>query len=145
MKHRLRKWAMLAALAAFFYAAGDVSLCDKLHAGESGTKSRSEVKNISVKQAKELIEEGRDIFVLDVRAKEEYNEGHIKGSHLIPLQNIEQNIHKIPKDKKVIVYCFSRKRSAKACEILRDKGLKELYNVLGGFQQWQSEGHPREQ
>ena len=72
------------------------------------------------------------------------NDAHIKGANLIPIQELEQNINKIPKDKKVIVHCAKGKRSAKACEILKDEGLKELYNVEGGINQWKSEGYPVE-
>lgn len=117
---------------------------EKLHAGEDITKAQTEVKNISAKQAKELIEKGNEVFILDVRTREEYNEFHMKGANLIPIQELEQNISKIPKDKKVIVHCAKGKRSAKACEILKNKGLKELYNVEGGINQWKSEGYPVE-
>jgi rhodanese-related sulfurtransferase len=115
-----------------------------LHAGEGPAKTQIEVKNISAKQAKELIEEGNEVFILDVRTREEYNEFHMKGANLIPIQELEQNISKIPKDKKVIVHCAKGKRSATACEILKNKGLKELYNVEGGINQWKSEGYPVE-
>ncbi|MBU6392207.1 MAG: rhodanese-like domain-containing protein [Planctomycetota bacterium] len=107
-------------------------------------KTQIDVKNISAKQAKELIDNEKDVFILDVRTKEEYREFHIKGSHLIPIQELERNINKIPKDKKVIVHCASGNRSAQACETLKDKGLKELYNIEGGILKWQKEGYPVE-
>ncbi|MBI2469978.1 MAG: rhodanese-like domain-containing protein [Planctomycetes bacterium] len=115
-----------------------------LNAGETPPKTQTEVKNISPKQAKELIDKEKDVFVLDVRTKEEYDKMHIKGANLIPIQEMEQNISKIPKDRKVIVHCAAGKRSAKACEMLKDKGLKELYNVDGGINKWQAEGFPVE-
>lgn len=116
----------------------------RLYADEGQAKMQTEVKNISARQAKELINKEKDVFILDVRTKEEYNEAHIKGANLIPIQELEQNIGKIPKDKKVVVHCAKGKRSARACEILKDKGLKELYNVEGGINQWKSEGFPVE-
>ena len=84
------------------------------------------------------------MFVLDVRTEEEYKEVHIKDAHLIPIKELEQNINKIPKDKKVVVHCAAGKRSARACEMLKDKGLKELYNLEGGINKWQAEGYPVE-
>lgn len=114
----------------------------KLYAEEVGAQAA--VKNISPGQAREIIEKAKDVFILDVRTQEEYNEFHLKGANLIPIQELEQNIHKIPKDKIVIVHCAKGKRSAKACEILKDKGLKELYNVEGGINQWKAEGFPVE-
>jgi|SRR3990167_8531235 len=104
-------------------------------------KDSCEVKDISAKQAKELIAKGDNVFVLDVRTKEKYNEVHIKEANHIPIQELEQNIHKIPKDKKVIVHCASGNSSSKACEILKDKGLKELYHLKGGIREWQAESY----
>lgn len=115
-----------------------------LFAKDSTTKTQAEVKVLSAKQAKELIDKEKDVFVLDVRSREEYNEGHIKGANLIPIQELGQNIDKIPTDKKIIVHCAKGGRSTKACDLLKDKGLKELYNFKGGFHQWQSEGYPVE-
>lgn len=117
---------------------------NKLCTEEGSAKAETEVKNISAKQAKELIDKEKDVFILDVRTKEEYNEAHIKGASLIPIRELEQNINRIPKDKKVIVHCATGKRSARACGMLKDKGLKELYNVEGGITQWKSEGYPIE-
>jgi rhodanese-related sulfurtransferase len=128
----------------FLNAVTGILSLEKLHAGEGGAKTQTEVNNISAKHAKELIDKEKDVFILDVRTKEEYNEAHIKGANLIPIKELEQNINKIPRDKKVIVHCAKGKRSAKSCEILKDKGLKELYNLEGGISQWQAEGYPVE-
>ncbi|MCR4319472.1 MAG: rhodanese-like domain-containing protein [Candidatus Brocadiaceae bacterium] len=104
-------------------------------------KDSYEVKDISAKQAKELIDKEKDVIVVDVRTKEKYNEVHIKSANLIPVQELEQNIHKIPKDKKVIIHCGSGNSSSKACEVLKGKGLKELYHLKGGIREWQAEGY----
>ena len=127
-----------------FNSFADILVSKKLFAKEEITKTQPEVKNISPKQAMKLIEKEKDVFVLDVRTQEEYDKVHIKNANLIPIQELEQNINKIPKDKKVIVHCAKGKRSARACEILKDKGLKELYNVEGGIDKWQEEGFPVE-
>ena len=121
-----------------------IFIVERLHAGEKQLKTQTEVNNISPKQAKELMDKAKDVFVLDVRTVEEYKEVHIKDAHLIPIKELEKNIDKIPKDKKVVVHCAAGKRSARACEILKDKGLKELYNVAGGINKWQAEGYPVE-
>ncbi|MCF6155593.1 MAG: rhodanese-like domain-containing protein [Candidatus Brocadia sp.] len=142
MKRNLRKVIVLSVGVILFLSTVTGMLgFKKLHAEEGSTKTQTEVRNISARQAKELIEKEKDVFILDVRTKEEYNEAHIKGANLIPIQELEANLNKIPKDKKVIVHCAKGKRSARACEILKDKGLKELYNVEGGINQWKSEGY----
>jgi rhodanese-related sulfurtransferase len=117
---------------------------DKLCATENSTNNQTDVKDISVNQARELIGKQQDVFLLDIRTKEEHKEVHIKDAHLIPVQELEQNIDKIPKDRKVIVYCGSGMRNSKACKILKEKGYKELYNVEGGIKKWRAEGYPVE-
>jgi rhodanese-related sulfurtransferase len=119
-------------------------IVEKLPAADKQTKTQTEVNNISPKQAKDLMDKEKDVFVLDVRTEEEYKGVHIKDAHLIPIKELEQNINKIPKDKKVVVHCAAGKRSARACEMLKDKGLKELYNLEGGINKWQAEGYPVE-
>ena len=128
----------------FLNVVAGIFIVEKLPAGEKRPKTQTEVNNISPKQAKELMDKANDVFVLDVRTEKEYKEVHIKDAHLIPIKELEQNINKIPKDKKVVVHCAAGKRSARACEILKDKGLKELYNLEGGINKWQAEGYPVE-
>src|SRR4030067_1477445 len=123
-----------------------VILLSNITSGISGNKellaesirsqAETTIKNVSPKEAKELIDSGNEVFLLDVRTKEEYNESHIKTAHLVPVQELEQHIALIPKDKNVVVYCASGKRSARACEILKNKGLKALYHIKSGIRQW---------
>ena len=135
---------MLAGMTVFVNAITGVLIPKNIHAGEGNKKTQTEVKNISAKQSRELIDNNKDVYILDVRTKDEYNEVHLKDAHLIPIQELEQNINNIPRDKKVVVHCAAGKRSAKACELLKDKGLKELYNVEGGIRKWEAEGYPVE-
>ena len=108
------------------------------------TQAETVIKNVSPKEARELMGSENDVFLLDVRTKEECNESHIKTAHLIPVQELEQNIDRILKDRNVIVYCASGKRSARACGILKNKGLKALYNIEGGIHRWVADGYPVE-
>ena len=142
--HQICKAILAVITILFMNMITDITAFKNLHAGENQTKTQPEVNNISPKQAKDLMDKANDVFVLDVRTEEEYKEVHIKDAHLIPIKELEQNINKIPKDKKVVVHCASGKRSAKACEMLKDKGLKELYNLEGGINKWQAEGYPVE-
>lgn len=74
---------------------------------------------------KEVMKNGATI--LDVRTKGEYAEGHVKGSLHIPLDQLEQNIKKIRKDKPVIACCRSGARSGMAVDILKRHNI-EAYN-----------------
>lgn len=78
---------------------------------------------------KELMANGAQI--VDVRTKNEYGYGHIKGSLNIPLNNLSSNLGKLKKDKPVITCCASGMRSASARSILKQNGFKEVYNGGG--------------
>lgn len=60
--------------------------------------------------------------VVDVRSREEFASGHLKGSINIPLSELNRNLGKIRKDKTVIVCCASGMRSASAKSALESHG-----------------------
>lgn len=71
-------------------------------------------------------------FLVDVRTKEEYKSGHIKGSLNIPLQNIER-ITQYIKDLNtpIFIYCLSGSRSRQAQTILKKMGYTNITNIGG--------------
>ena len=92
---------------------------------------------ISYVQAKEKIINGGAILI-DVRTQEEYDTSHIDGASLLTLDNInEDTVTSIVynKNKPIIVYCQSGKRSAQALNILKNLGYKEVYD-LGAMSNW---------
>lgn len=108
----------------------------------SGCVSNEEARytDVTVSQGKEMIDRG-EVFLLDVRTQEEYDADHIKGSTLIPVQVLEGRLDEIPKDKKILVYCRTGRRSAQASEILVNNGFNEVYNMEGGIVEWKSSGY----
>ena len=97
--------------------------------------------NINAQSAKELIDSG-SVFLVDVRTPEEFNESHIDGAILRPLQELENPqmletiIETLPKDKPILVYCRSGRRSAVASNILIKSGFV-VYNLEGGIIEWE--------
>ena len=83
---------------------------------------------------KEILAQGATL--VDVRTREEYAGGHIPGSIKIPLNNLESNLSKIPKNKAVIACCASGMRSGAAKSLLASKGFTEVHNGGG----WRSLG-----
>lgn len=83
----------------------------------------------------ELVKSGAQI--VDVRTRQEYAGGHIKGSVNIPLNELNTNLKKIKKDKPVITCCASGMRSSSARGILKSNGYEEVYNG-GGWASLQS-------
>jgi rhodanese-related sulfurtransferase len=97
------------------------------------------MKEVSVKELKQMIDNKEDIQIIDVREPNEFNQANIEGE-LIPLGTIPQNADKISKTKKVIVHCRSGKRSENAIKYLEaNHGLDNLYNLKGGILAWKAE------
>lgn len=67
--------------------------------------------------------------IIDVRTKEEFKIGNIKGSLNVPLQVLQNNFSRIKKDKPVIICCASGMRSASAKSILKSNGFLEVHNA----------------
>ena len=102
-------------------------------------------ENLEPKEAYQLLQKEKDkIVLLDVRNPEEIKtDGKIPGSILIPLGTLAQNIDKLDKNKKIMVYCHSGMRSVSAARMLSSVGFKVL-NIKGGILSWKSEGLPVE-
>ena len=93
--------------------------------------------NIKPEEAKKRLEGEKGIILLDVRTQEEYDEKHITGSVLIPVDIIEKEAPAKLSDKNstIFVYCRSGRRSIIASEALVKMGYTKVYN-LGGIIDW---------
>jgi rhodanese-related sulfurtransferase len=99
------------------------------------------MKEISVQELKEKMDDGEDFQLIDVREDFEYEMSNL-GGELIPLSGITIESGKIEKNKPVVVMCRSGKRSAAAIMQLEQQGFKDLYNLKGGILAWADEIDP---
>jgi len=83
-------------------------------------------------------------FFLDVRSQEEWNQFHIKGSTLIPLDQLQSRLNAVPKDKDVVVVCLSGHRSLSGTVILQQAGYQNVFCLSGGLTAWKAAGYPLE-
>jgi rhodanese-related sulfurtransferase len=83
-------------------------------------------------------------FILDVRTPEEYQQVHIEGTHLIPIQQLQARIGELEskKHEDIFIYCATGNRSTVASRILADRGFKRIYNLRYGVYDWARKGHP---
>lgn len=88
-------------------------------------------KQITVDKVRTLLEE--KAYFVDVREKGEYERGHIKGAHLVPLSELRERIMEIPKDEPVYIHCRTGQRSYNAVLALQNLGYTNVINVTGGF------------
>jgi rhodanese-related sulfurtransferase len=99
------------------------------------------MKEISVQELKEKIDNHEDFQLIDVREDFEYEVSNLGGT-LIPLGGILIEADKVSRDKPVIVQCRSGKRSAAAIMQLEQLGYTNLYNLTGGILAWANEIDP---
>jgi rhodanese-related sulfurtransferase len=81
-------------------------------------------------------------FILDVRTQDEWNEYHIPGSTLIPLDQIETRLDEVPNDKDVVVVCRSGNRSQPGRDVLKNAGFTQVTSMSGGLKEWKAAGLP---
>ncbi|AMA62591.1 pyridine nucleotide-disulfide oxidoreductase family protein [Kurthia sp. 11kri321] len=88
-------------------------------------------KQIHVSEVRDLYEQGA--FFLDVREKNEVENGQIKGALNVPLSELRERMNEIPKDRPIYVHCRSAQRSYNAVMALQNSGFTQVYNVSGSF------------
>ena len=94
------------------------------------------------------IQDGEDIVLLDVRTLEEYEEIHLKGALLLPVQELSaQTLAEIglgegAKDKEIIIYCRSGARSKTAYDIMKSLGYTNIKSSAGGMVHWEEDNYP---
>ena len=91
-----------------------------------------------------LDDESEDTVVVDVRRDDEWITGHITGALHIPIDDLPDRIHEVPRDKKVLFICAMGVRSGLACEVAFSMGYEtvNLYNIDDGTPAWIAGGHP---
>ncbi len=95
-------------------------------------------KTLTMEEAQKQLEMSKEIFVLDVRTRNEYESGHIPDSIHLPLHLLPVSLEQYVKDKqaKVFVYCRSGNRSQQACAFMMRQGYTDVTNI-GGIISWQ--------
>jgi rhodanese-related sulfurtransferase len=101
-------------------------------------KFNKNVKNVSGEDATSFIKDTKNLVILDVRTKGEYQSGHINGSKLMPVSEIASRITELEKfrGKPILVHCASGGRSPKAVNVLLKNNFGPIYHMnhgLSGF------------
>lgn len=98
----------------------------------------SKIKNVTAAEAHKLISEDNEFVILDVRTREEYDDGHIAGAKLVPVSNLHMQLAELDKykDKPVLVYCASGGRSPRAVDTLANSSFKNIYHLNRGICSW---------
>ena len=100
---------------------------------------------ITPREAKEKLDAGEKLHLIDVREPEEYQITRITGSELIPMRNIPanlQHIEQLADDGAVVVFCHHGMRSLQVVNWLREQGISQCQSMAGGIDQWSAEVDP---
>ena len=101
---------------------------------------------LNIANLKRRMDEGEDILLLDVRTTEDYDgeQGHIAGSTLLPLEELEQRIDEINDyyEKTVVTICRTDRKSAKAARLLAEKGFADVHVAKMGMTDWIKNDYP---
>ena len=100
------------------------------------------VPEIQVEELKRRLDQGENIFVLDVREPHEYQISNI-GGYLIPLGDLPKRVNELDTSREIVAHCRSGVRSAKAVNFLQQAGFKKVTNLAGGILAWADRVDPK--
>jgi adenylyltransferase/sulfurtransferase len=108
----------------------------------TNTNELHDMKEVTVKELKEMMDSGADFQLIDVREPHEFDICNL-GGELIPQGDIPGSVEKISKEKKVVIHCRSGARSGNMVQWLeKNHGYSNLYNLKGGILAWAREVDP---
>jgi len=109
----------------------------EIYAAERGSLHVTD--QISIHEVAEA-SESKEHPILDVRAKSEFDHGHIPGAINIPLGRLSERIDEVPKGKRLIVHCAGGTRSMIALTVLAKHGITDARNMPDGFMDYEEAG-----
>lgn len=85
-----------------------------------------------------------EVVVLDVRTREEYEGGHVPGALHIPYDELESRVDEVRAREadRIVVYCESGGRAARAESTLQEAGFTEVYDLEGHMKAWREAKRP---
>lgn len=107
---------------------------------------KAEIAEIDAAGARERLENGDRPILVDVRERDEWEEGYIPGAIHVPRGSLESKIEGLVPDRSspLVVYCAGGSRSAFAAKSLAELGYEDVVSLTGGFTDWKRNGHPFE-
>ena len=115
-------------------------LGDGMRAWDSAGLGTKAIPQLPVDELHQLLAEGSQLQVVDVRRPAEYDNGHVPGAINLTLAHLEQELSALNPSQPTAVICASGYRSSAATSILERRGFTQTYNIVGGTNGWVSAG-----
>ena len=94
------------------------------------------VNNLQPLELKKKLDNGEDIFLLDVREPWEFSLSAIAGSENFPLAEVVDRQQEFIFEEEIVVICHYGERSQRAAMELTECGFKTVHNLIGGIDAW---------
>ena len=111
---------------------------------EAWTGSGGSLDQVPQLSARELAARDGEVVIVDVRARSEWEAGHIPGAVHIPLPELEARLAEVPEGREVVMQCQGGGRSAIAASLVQARGRASVANLSGGYGAWMAAGLPVE-
>ncbi len=108
------------------------------------SRIKARIDEISPEDVQEKIEEGEGFVLVDIRERDEIENGFVAGAHLLGRGHLEAKIGTVApeSDAEIILYCAGGVRSALAANALLQMGYTNVKSMAGGFARWAQYGFP---
>jgi len=105
-------------------------------------QTKQQIKEVSVQEVNEKLNPANGFTLLDVRERDEWDQGHLDQAIFLPRGFLEVKADKELTDKSqpIVVYCAGGTRSAFAAKTLQDLGYTNVFSMRGGFNEWKNNG-----
>jgi len=106
--------------------------------GVSTQSDEQIIRTVDGKEAQEIVKNNSELIIIDLRTPEEYAEGYIENAVNINFYDeyFKESIKSLDKTRPYLIYCHSGKRSSQALNIFVEQGIKEVYELKGGYLEW---------
>ena len=114
---------------------------------QAGHGTEDDVETVTVERVKLLLEAGEELFIVDLRPAESFQQRRLPGAHSIPLPELDKRFREIPKAGRVILYCDcpQNKLIEDAYQLLKDDySYRNVALMIDGFGEWNRRKYPVE-
>lgn len=105
-------------------------------------KEERKYTSLNTEEAYEKIKSTGDIYLIDVRRRDEFKKGHLRKAKNMPLNDFKDRLNKVPKKRDVLVYCETGARSVRAVRYLEVSGHERIFHMHEGMRGWRKAGYP---
>ncbi len=98
---------------------------------------------ITVLETKQILDDGQNVWLVDVREPEEHAVARLEQAVLIPMGSVPRRLMEFEdRDEAVIVFCHHGVRSLQVAAWLRERGVENVQSMAGGIDAWSRQVDP---